>query len=58
MKTQSAKTRSLPAGEFKANCLGLLDEVREGKVRLTVTNTVSHLLTLCHTFRKRSRFDP
>ncbi len=38
MKSHRAKkTRSIPAGEFKAKCLGLLDEVREGKARLTVT---------------------
>lgn len=38
MRTAPKKRpRTIPAGEFKAKCLGLLDEVRDGKVRLTVT---------------------
>lgn len=31
------KAHEIPASEFKARCLGLLDEVAETKVALTVT---------------------
>lgn len=31
------KMKSIAAGEFKAKCLGLLDEVHDGKTLLTVT---------------------
>ena len=31
------ETRTIPAGEFKAKCLKLMDEVMEGKLTLIVT---------------------
>lgn len=35
--TRRRKPHEIPASEFKARCLGLLDEVAETKVALTVT---------------------
>lgn len=38
MKTAGkSKIRTIPAGEFKAKCLQLMDEVMEGKLTLIVT---------------------
>lgn len=39
MKTEAAKpeTRTIGAGEFKAKCLQLMDEVKEKKLHLIVT---------------------
>jgi prevent-host-death family protein len=33
----ATKTRTIPAGEFKAKCLALLDEVRDGGEEIVVT---------------------
>ena len=35
--TSRSKAKNIAAGEFKAKCLGLLDEVRDRKICLTVT---------------------
>jgi prevent-host-death family protein len=35
--TMTAKTRSIAAGEFKAKCLALLDEVRDQQEEIIVT---------------------
>ena len=32
-----ARSRTIPAGEFKAHCLRLLDEVKTQRVRLVIT---------------------
>ena len=37
MKAAKLKSETIPAGEFKAKCLGLLDEVYDGGKRLTIT---------------------
>jgi prevent-host-death family protein len=37
MKAAKPKSGTIAAGEFKAKCLGLLDDVRDGKKRLTIT---------------------
>ena len=34
---KAAKTKSIPAGEFKARCLRLMDEVKETGVSLVIT---------------------
>jgi prevent-host-death family protein len=39
--------RTIPAGEFKAKCLQLMDEVQKGKLTLVITKrgkAVSHLV--------------
>lgn len=35
--THGPETRTIPAGEFKAKCLKLLDEVNENKLTLIIT---------------------
>lgn len=37
MKKASGMTRTIAAGEFKAHCLRLLDEVHDKRVRLVIT---------------------
>lgn len=37
MRAAKPKSEVIPAGEFKAKCLGLLDEVHDGRKRLTIT---------------------
>lgn len=37
LMTMKAKPRTMPAGEFKAKCLSLLDEVERGGRTLVVT---------------------
>ncbi|MSO68719.1 MAG: type II toxin-antitoxin system Phd/YefM family antitoxin [Alphaproteobacteria bacterium] len=37
MKKTVVATRSIPAGEFKAHCLRLLDEVNTTRTRLVIT---------------------
>jgi prevent-host-death family protein len=52
--TKLSRSRSVAVGEFKAKCLGLLDDVRNGKTRITVTkNGEPYADVVPHTTEKK-----
>lgn len=58
MVMTTAKTKTIPAGEFKAQCLHLMDEVNETGVSLVITKRGKVVASLVPAKPKEKPFRP